>query len=189
MSSSSPCSSLVSARGAKDRSPRMMSETTQLRGSRSSRTVTPDSLDPSGTSACRRSAAISSRGATSIVTSLAICGSTTPRSFAAPGKVGPWIQVKTTTSTRMTSKNLSARSMWDAIGIVAKMIGTAPRRPAQDRKNRSLRRNPNHVVQARTAKGRATKVNSRPAATPEPTEAQVRRSGLASRPSMTNKPI
>ena len=167
----------------------MIRETTQLRGSLSSRIVTPARRDPLGTSACSKSAAISSRGATSMETSLAIWGSTTPRISAAAGRVGAWMQVKTTTRTRITSKNLSARSIFDAIGMVARMMGTAPRRPAHDMKSRSLRSNPNHIVQAATATGRATRVSSRPAAIPAPTEPQVRRSGLANRPSMTNRPI
>ena len=75
------------------------------------------------------------------------------------------------------------------MGIVARMIGTAPRRPAHDRNTWCRHGVRNQTVLTNTASGRATRVRNRPMTTPCSTGTQVRRSGLASSPSMTNRPI
>ena len=69
------------------------------------------------------------------------------------------------------------------------MIGTAPRSPAQDKKTCSLNGIRNGVADKNTDAGRATKVRKRPAASAISTSRTPRRSGTASRPSITNSPI
>ena len=79
-------------------------------------------------------------------TSVAARGSTRPSRLAIHGSVGACSEVKTTTKTTMTSKSTSEPGMPAAIGTVARMIGTAPRRPAQLMKAWCRQSVPNQTV-------------------------------------------
>ena len=58
-----------------------------------------------------------------------------PSRRATIGRVGACRQVKTMTKTSTTSNRKSAPMMPSDSGMVASTMGTAPRRPAQDRKS------------------------------------------------------
>ena len=105
------------------------------------------------------------------------------------------------TSSSVTSKISGPSARSEPSGIVAKMMGTAPRRPAHEAKathcqgigavrvvrltHPGRRKAPN---EATTLSGRATTSRSAPARSATPT-ASPSRLGKASRPSMTNSPI
>lgn len=74
---------------------------------------------------------MSSRGADSTWSSR-VASVATPVRRASTGSSGAWIRVNTTTSRKTTSKIRSAAGSPRATGMVARTIGTAPRRPAQD---------------------------------------------------------
>ena len=161
---------------------------TVSRGSRSSCTSTLFNLDPTGIRICSRSAWIRSIGAASTSTSLGPW-SATPSSRATSGRVGACSSVNTTTKTSTMSKSISASGTIATIGTVARMIGTAPRSPAQDRNACSRQGTLNQLAQASTDSGRATTVRTSPAASAMNTAYPVIRRGSESSPSITNSPI
>ena len=94
-----------------------------------------------------------------------------------------------TTITNTRSKSRGEPSTPSASGMVISTIGTAPRRPAQDRNESSRQGIGWTTALASTDSGRATNVRSRPAAIASPTVEAVIRPGDSSRPSITNSPI
>ncbi len=74
------------------------------------------------------------------------------------------------------------------IGIVARMMGTAPRSPAQDISTCSRQGTRNGVRHTTTPSGRATRVSASPM-TSAGTKSSPSSCGVTSRPSRTNMPI
>ncbi len=74
------------------------------------------------------------------------------------------------------------------IGMVARMMGTAPRRPAQDMRACSCQGMRNGSRLTRTSRGRATIVRTRPMTTAGQ-KSFTSSCGVTSRPSRTNMPI
>ena len=82
---------------------------------------------------------------------------------ASAGSVGACTRVKITTSTKTSSKIHSTSGARSITGTVARTTGTAPRKPAQDKKACSRRLKPNQDTDASTDSGRAIN-NNRPIA-------------------------
>jgi hypothetical protein len=122
------------------------------------------------------------------MTSTGSAGAITPSRLATHGSVGPCISVNTPATMKTTSNSAAECGTWALTGMVASTIGTAPRRPAQDRNARSRPGSRNGSVAASTAAGRARNTRTRPTAMAGRIWAGSR-AGEASKPSMTNSPI
>ena len=114
--------------------------------------------------------------------------SASPSRRATQGRVGAWTRVKMMTRTKTRLKMRAALAVPSVAGTVASTIGTAPRRPAQDRKAWSRSGIRNGVSETSTDSGRATSSRTSPMrrAGPICSGSSV---GEASRPSMMNSPI
>src|SRR5659263_77824 len=112
-----------------------------------------------------------------------------PSFLATHSRDGALSRVSTITLTKTRSNTWSAPGIPAAIGMVARMIGTAPRRPAQEMNICSLTGTRNHDRHAKTLSGLATNVRNRLATTASTTTCHVILDGVAKRPSMTKSPI
>jgi len=157
-------------------------------GSRSSKISTPCIRDPGGMWACSRSACSASSGAASTSISRGSPGAVTFSRRAAQGSVGPCARVLITTMMNTMSNSRVAPGTWAFMGIVASTTGTAPRSPAQDKKACGRQGTRNGSVAAITAAGRATSTSTDPTMMAGMIWAGSR-TGEASSPSITNRPI
>ncbi len=115
-------------------------------------------------------------------------GAITCSKRATHGSVGPWSKVLITTTMNTMSNRRVAPGRRAFIGMVASTIGTAPRRPAQDKNACSRQGKRSGSVETTTARGRAMRTRMVPTTRAGRIWAGSR-AGEASSPSMTNNPI
>ena len=90
-----------------------------------------------------------------------------PRGSCDRGQRRPGSSVKATTRTKTTSNSSTEPASPPLRGLVARTMGTAPRRPAHERKAQLAPRcAANERAETRTESGRATKVSTSPARSP-----------------------
>lgn len=92
------------------------------------------------------------------------------------------------TSTKTMLKTRVEPSTPATIGMVARMMGTAPRSPAQDMSAFSCQGSRNGASEMKTSSGRATTVSTSPTMTAGQ-KSSSRSCGVTRRPSSTNMPI
>ena len=107
---------------------------------------------------------------------------------ATSGSDQPWVTAETSTTKNTTLKMSVPVSIPAMSGKVARVMGTAPLSPTQERKRVSRRLKPKGQVDRATASGRATKVRARATSRPS-TATPASRLGKLSMPSMTNSTI
>ena len=167
---------------------RMISVMTLGSGSRSSRTVTLCSRDGGCTVIVSSSASSTSRGAASTWISRVASRGISPSRCASAAQAGPLHQREHHHQDEHDVEQADAVGDPATIGKVASTIGTAPRRPAHDRKTCSRQGTRNPARETTTDSGRATSSRTSPM-TIAGTNSAPRSLGSTSRPSRTNRPI